>query len=79
MGLGDGDCILPDVREHGFEVVATCHPLGTRGKTTAVTAANKSKQLDDWASMTGPRPSSSHRDDYRRRNSDSTAVRSDVS
>ena len=39
----------PDVREHGFEVVATCRPPGTRHKTTAVTAANKSEQLDDWA------------------------------
>ena len=43
----------PEVCEHGFEVVVTCHPLGTRGKTTAVTAANKSNQLGDWIRAAG--------------------------
>lgn len=73
------DVVNADVRERGFEVVATCHLFGTRGRTTAVTAANKSKQLDDLASMIGPGPSSWNGDDYRRRNSDSTEVCSAVS
>lgn len=34
--------------EPEFEVVRTCHPLGTRGRTAAATADNRVRQLAAW-------------------------------
>ena len=39
---------LPSMQDPAFEVVQTCHPLGTRGRTAEATAANKAEQLGQW-------------------------------
>jgi hypothetical protein len=39
---------LPSMQDPAFEVVRTCHPLGTRGRTAEATSANKAEQLGQW-------------------------------
>lgn len=38
----------PTLMAAGFEVVTTCHPLGTRGRTPEATAGNKARQENAW-------------------------------
>jgi hypothetical protein len=38
----------PNLQHSGFQVVTTCHPLGTRARTPEATAANKIRQVADW-------------------------------
>jgi hypothetical protein len=38
----------PNLLNSGFEIVTTCHPLGTRGRTPGATAANKIRQESEW-------------------------------